>query len=107
MATLFNELNDFFIHVGQRAEACQTVVPHLESLEFEIGIAWHGCRRASSRVITNVEHDEEAKYLQQVEELFPRNCDAFLHMVQNNQIPPCTSEPAKVFYKTMRADFHR
>jgi 14-3-3 protein epsilon len=77
-----------------------------------------GARRASWRIITNIESKEEnkaessktaltKKYRSQVEKELRDICQDILDLLDKNLIPNAASGESKVFYLKMKGDYHR
>jgi 14-3-3 protein epsilon len=76
-----------------------------------------GARRASWRIITNIESKEESrsdnrmalikKYRSQVEKELRDICQDILDLLDKNLLPNAASGESKVFYLKMKGDYHR
>jgi 14-3-3 protein epsilon len=77
-----------------------------------------GARRASWRIITNIESKEEnksensktaltKKYRSQVEKELRDICQDILDLLDKNLLPNAASGESKVFYLKMKGDYHR
>jgi 14-3-3 protein epsilon len=77
-----------------------------------------GARRASWRIITNIEGKEESKsetdkmtlikkYRSQVEKELRDICQDILDLLDKNLLPNAASGESKVFYLKMKGDYHR
>jgi len=77
-----------------------------------------GARRASWRIITNIESKEEnksetskmaliKKYRSQVEKELRDICQDILDLLDKNLVPNAASGESKVFYLKMKGDYHR
>ncbi|CAF0771892.1 unnamed protein product [Rotaria sp. Silwood1] len=77
-----------------------------------------GARRASWRIITNIESKEETKsenskmalikkYRSQVEKELRDICQDILDLLDKNLLPNAASGESKVFYLKMKGDYHR
>jgi len=77
-----------------------------------------GARRASWRIITNIESKEESKsehnrmglikkYRSQVEKELRDICQDILDLLDKSLIPNAASGESKVFYLKMKGDYHR
>jgi 14-3-3 protein epsilon len=77
-----------------------------------------GARRASWRIITNIETKEEnksensktaltKKYRSQVEKELRDICQDILDLLDKNLLPNAASGESKVFYLKMKGDYHR
>jgi len=77
-----------------------------------------GARRASWRIITNIESKEESKsendkmqlikkYRSQVEKELRDICQDILDLLDKNLLPNATTGESKVFYLKMKGDYHR
>jgi len=77
-----------------------------------------GARRASWRIITNIESKEEnkaessktaliKKYRSQVEKELRDICQDILDLLDKNLLPNATTGESKVFYLKMKGDYHR
>ncbi|CAF0741348.1 unnamed protein product [Didymodactylos carnosus] len=77
-----------------------------------------GARRASWRIITNIESKEESKsendkmalikkYRSQVEKELRDICQDILDLLDKHLLPNATTGESKVFYLKMKGDYHR
>ncbi|KAL7714749.1 14-3-3 protein 3 [Entamoeba marina] len=77
-----------------------------------------GSRRASWRIITNLEQKELAKgndshveiikgYRAKIEKELAEYCDDVLKVIKDNLLPNASSAESKVFYKKMEGDYYR
>jgi 14-3-3 protein epsilon len=77
-----------------------------------------GARRASWRIVTNIESKEESKsensklaltkkYRSQVEKELRDICQDILDLLDKNLLPNAASGESKVFYLKMKGDYHR
>jgi 14-3-3 protein epsilon len=77
-----------------------------------------GARRASWRIITNIESKDESKsenskmaltkkYRSQVEKELRDICQDILDLLDKNLLPNAASGESKVFYLKMKGDYHR
>lgn len=78
-----------------------------------------GARRASWRIVSSIEHKEEAKdgtsnklkevkeYRLQIEQELKNICNDILTIIDENLLPSAQSGESKVFYYKMKGDYHR
>ncbi|KAG9140288.1 hypothetical protein Leryth_024211 [Lithospermum erythrorhizon] len=77
-----------------------------------------GARRASWRIMSSIEHEEESKgnesnvklikdYHQKVEEELFKICSDILSVIDQHLIPSSKTGEAKVFYYKMKGDYYR
>ncbi|UJR37111.1 hypothetical protein I4U23_029815 [Adineta vaga] len=114
-AERYEEMVDSMKKVGKMDQELTVEERNLLSVAYKNLI---GARRASWRIITNIESKEESKaetsklamtkkYRSQVEKELRDICQDILDLLDKHLLPNATSGESKVFYLKMKGDYHR